>query len=58
MGLEDETMRGKLDRHKCKGADCYANTDLSKFESNPDSWDSTIIPFTHIGATKGYQWVH
>ena len=28
MGLEDGTMRGMLDRHKCKGADCYANTDL------------------------------
>ena len=47
MALEDVTVRGMLGRHKCTGADCYANTDLCKFESSPDLCD--MVPFTHIG---------
>ena len=52
MGLEDEMMRGMLDCHKCRGDDCYANTDLCKFESSPDSCDTVLSSVYPIGATK------
>ena len=42
MGPEDETMRGMLDRHKYREADCYAYTDLYKFESSPGSCDIVL----------------
>ena len=43
MGLKDEWIRGMLDRHRCSGADCYANTDLCKFESSPDSCNTILL---------------
>ena len=63
MGLEDETMRGMLDCHKCRGADCYAKTDICKFESSPDSCDMILsshlptqgplrLPMSSLGRDK------
>ena len=63
MGLEDETMRGILDRHKYRGADCYANSDLYKFESSPGSCDMVLssclpakgplrLPMSPLGRAK------
>ena len=48
MRLEDEWIRGMLDYHKYRGADCYDNIDPFKFASGPDSCNM-VFP---IGATE------